>query len=231
MKKFFALLLILALLPALAACGGSSPSAQQPAPGDNSSAAAEEVPPGGASPDSDPEGYWTLTETEDPDFRPGYTTLALDRDGSGYVETLRSKDEDFVYFEYQELRWSDGSIVIDGVGGVFQVQGLIMTLTRDGKVSTFQKDSDVLLPADPPPAGSYTSYMVLEEGEEYPDDSFALTLNADGTGSYFGHGEELPMTWNRYFITLDGDQYFYYIWDGSQLTVYDGEYQILLRQN
>ena len=39
------------------------------------------------------------------------------------------------------------------------------------------------------------------------------------------------MTWNRYFITLDGDQYFYYIWDGSQLTVYDGEYQILLRQN
>ena len=79
--------------------------------------------------------------------------------------------------------------------------------------------------------GSYTSYVVFEEGEEYPNDSFVITINSDGTGSYTGHGKELPMTWNRYFITLDGDQYFYYIWDGSQLTVYDGEYQILLRQN
>jgi hypothetical protein len=73
--------------------------------------------------------------------------------------------------------------------------------------------------------------MVLEEGEEYPDDSFALTLNADGTGSYFGHGEELPMTWNRYFITVDGDQSFYYVYDGSQLSVFDGEYQIILAEN
>ena len=116
------------------------------------------------------------------------------------------------------------------MGGVYLLQGDSLTFTWNGVTSTYVRTGGV--PAvSAPKAGTYTSYMVLEEGEEYPDDSFALTLNADGTGSYFGHGEELPMTWNRYFITLDGDQYFYYIWDGSQLTVYDGEYQILLRQN
>ncbi|MBR5095217.1 MAG: hypothetical protein IK095_08985 [Oscillospiraceae bacterium] len=225
MKKLCILFLALALALSLAACGGSGPSV----PGGNSSTSVQEPAPGDASPDSAPEGHWTLTETEDPDFLPRYTSLALDRDGSGYLSTVRSKGEDLVYVEYKDLRWSDGSIVIDGAGGVFQVQGLVMTVTREGKVSTFQKDSDVMGPVYLPPAGSYTSYMVFECGEEYPDDSFSITFNDDGTGSYTGHGETFPMTWNSYFITVDGSQSFYYIWYDGELSVFDGEYEIVLQ--
>ena len=223
MKKFFALLLMLALLLSLAACGGS----EAPVSGGSETPAGGETP--AQQPAAGPAGTWTLSESGDPEYAPGQITLLLDEDGFGY-QAITDFSDDYAYQDYLELRWSEGSIILDGVGGVYLLQGDSLTFTWEGVTSTYVRSGTVSAPLTPP-AGSYTSYMVLEEGEEYPDDSFALTLNADGTGSYFGHGEELPMTWNRYFITLDGDQYFYYIWDGSQLTVYDGEYQILLRQN
>lgn len=224
MKKLFALLLMLALLLSLAACGGS----EAPVSGGS------ETPAGGETPAQQPAanrpaGTWTLSESGDPEYAPGQITLLLDEDGFGY-QAITDFSDDYAYQDYLELRWSEGSIILDGVGGVYLLQGDSLTFTWEGVTSTYVRAGGV--PAvSAPQAGTYTSYMVLEEGEEYPDDSFALTLNADGTGIYTGHGEELPMTWNRYFITLDGDQYFYYILDGSQLTVYDGEYQILLRQN
>ena len=216
MKKLFSLLLILALALSLAACGGS------------------EAPAGGEAPEQQPAaagpaGTWTLSQSGDPEYAPGQITLLLDEDGFGY-QAITDFSDDYAYQDYLELRWSEGSIILDGVGGVYLLQGDSLTFTWEGVTSTYVRTGGV--PAvSAPKAGTYTSYMVLEEGEEYPDDSFALTLNADGTGSYFGHGEELPMTWNRYFITLDGDQSFYYVYDGSQLSVFDGEYQIILAEN
>ena len=216
MKKLFSLLLILALALSLAACGGSEAPAGGEAPAQQPAA-------------NRPAGTWTLSESGDPEYAPGQITLLLDEDGFGY-QAITDFSDDYAYQDYLELRWSEGSIILDGVGGVYLLQGDSLTFTWEGVTSTYVRTGGV--PAvSAPKAGTYTSYMVLEEGEEYPDDSFALTLNADGTGSYFGHGEELPMTWNRYFITLDGDQSFYYVYDGSQLSVFDGEYQIILAEN
>ena len=224
MKKFFALLLMLALLLSLAACGGS----ETPVSGGSETPTGGEAP--AQQPAAGPAGTWTLSESGDPEYAPGQITLVLDEDGGGYVSITRFKD-DFVYSDYLELRWSEGAIILDGVGGVYLLQDDTLTFTWNGVTSTYVRTGGV--PAvSAPQAGAYTSYVVYEEGEEYPDDSFALTLNADGTGSYFGHGEELPMTWNRYFITLDGNQSFYYVYGyygNFDICIFDGEYQIVLR--
>ncbi len=220
MKKLCILLLALSLALSLAACGGGD------APASGGAAAQE---PAGQTAPAGPAGTWTLSQSGDPDYAPGQITLVLDENGGGYQSVTQFKD-DFVYNDYLELRWSEGAIVIDGVGGVMLLQGDSLTFTWEGVTSTYVRTGGV--PAvSAPKAGTYTSYMVLEEGEEYPDDSFALTLNADGTGIYTGHGQDLPMTWNRYFITVDGDQSFYFVYDGSQISVFDGEYQIVLAAN
>ena len=224
MKKFFALLLMLALLLSLAACGGS----ETPVSGGSETPTGGEAP--AQQPAAGPAGTWTLSESGDPEYAPGQITLLLDEDGFGY-QAITDFSDDYAYQDYLELRWSEGAIILDGVGGVYLLQGDSLTFTWEGVTSTYVRSGTVSAPLTPP-AGSYTSYMVLEEGEEYPDDSFALTLNADGTGSYFGHGEELPMTWNRYFITLDGNQSFYYVYGyygNFDICIFDGEYQIVLR--
>lgn len=222
MKKCFLLFLTLALALSLAACGGSAPAdihtVQDPA--------ATFVP---AAPVS-AVGTWTLRDSGDPAYAPGQITLVLDENGGGYQSVTQFK-EDFVYSDYLELRWSEGAIVIDGVGGVMLLQDDTLTVTWNGVTSTYVRTGGV--PAvSAPQAGTYTSYVVYEEGEEYPDDSFALTLNADGTGTYTGHGQDLPMTWNRYFITLDGNQSFYYVYGyygNFDICIFDGEYQIALQ--
>lgn len=135
---------------------------------------------------------------------------------------------DYAYQDYQELRWSEGAIVIDGVGGVYLLQGDSLTFTWNGVTDVYVRSADAPAPLTPP-VGSYTSHTVYEEGEAYPDDTFSFTLADDGSGSYTGHGETLSLTWNRYFLTLDDDQSFYYVYDGDQIIVYDGEYQIVLR--
>ena len=218
MKKLFSLLLILALALSLAACGGSAPAdshtVQDPA--------ATFVP---AAPVS-AVGTWTLRDSGDPAYAPGQVSLVLDENGGGYRSVTQFKD-DFVYADYMELRWSEGSVVIDGVGGITLLEGDTLTVTWNGVTSTYVRTG--LAPAPlTPPACSYTSFAVYEELEEYPDDSFRLLFNADGTGTYTGHGQDLPMTWNRYFITVDGEESFYFVYDGSQLSVFDGEYQIIL---
>jgi hypothetical protein len=172
---------------------------------------------------------WALTESGDPDYAPGQVTLVLDPDGGGYVSITRFKD-DFVYSDYLDLRWSEGSVVIDGVGGVTLREDKSLTVTWNGVTSRYVWVCDVSAPSTPP-AGAFTSTVVYEELEAYPDTSFRLLFNADGTGIYTGHGEDLPMTWNRYFITVDGDQSFYFVYDGSQISVFDGEYQIVLAAN
>jgi predicted small lipoprotein YifL len=228
MKKLFSLLLTLALLLSLAACGAAGPvsPAADGAAGQTGESPAGDQPGQSSAGQSGPVGTWTLSEAGDSTYAPGQVTLVLDEDGGGYQSVTQFKD-DFVYNDYLELRWSEGAIIIDGVGGVYLLQGDTLTLTWNEVTSTYVRASDAPSPLAPAP-GSYTSTVVYEEGEAYPDDSFSITLNADGSGSYTGNGDTLPLTWNRYFITLDGDQSFYYVFDGSQITLYDGEYQIVL---
>ncbi len=232
MKKLFSLLLALALILSLAACGAAGPvaPAADGAADQTGASPAEDQPGQSSAGQSGPVGTWTLSEAGDSTYAPGQVTLVLDEDGGGYQSVTQFKD-DFVYNDYLELRWSEGAIVIDGVGGVMLLQDDTLTFTWNGVTSTYVRQGGVPAVAAPQ-AGTYTSYVVYEEGEEYPDDSFALTLNADGTGTYFGHGEELPMTWNRYFITLDGDQSFYYVYGyygNFDICIFDGEYQIILK--
>ncbi|MBR3473654.1 MAG: hypothetical protein IKH34_01150 [Oscillospiraceae bacterium] len=226
MKKLLVLLLTLAMILALAACGGG----KDPVSGGTSPVSGGETVPSAPQPTpAGPVGKWTLSESGDPAYAPGQITMVLDETGSGYQAITQFK-ENFSYMDFTELRWSEGAIFLEGKGGAFLLQGDTLTFTWDGMSSAYVRSGTADTPLAPA-SGSYSSYVVYEEGEEYPDSSFSITVNADGSGTWFSYGETHPMTWNRYFFTVDGDQSFYYLYDGSQLKIFDGEYLILLKQS
>ena len=222
MKKLSSLLLTVLLLLSLAACGNAAPTGGAAVPAADPAAPAEEP----AAP-AGPVGTWTLSASGDPAYAPGQIRLVLDEAGGGY-RAVTNLDSSYVYQDYLELRWSEGAIVLDGAAGAFLLQGDSLTFTWNGVTDTYVRSGGVDNPTPVAP-GSYTGTRFFEEGEEFTsEDPFALTVAADGTGTWLSYGEALPMTWDSYFFTVDGEQSFFYVYDGSTLTIYDGEYTMIL---
>ena len=151
MKKLFSLLLILALALSLAACGGSEAPAGGEAPAQQPAA-------------NRPAGTWTLSESGDPEYAPGQITLLLDEDGFGY-QAITDFSDDYAYQDYLELRWSEGSIILDGVGGVYLLQGDSLTEAARNAIcaGAFASTAETTIH----PLMSWTELKKLRDSEVY----------------------------------------------------------------
>ena len=227
MKRILTLLLSLMLALSLAACGASpSPTASPPA--DEPVPVFESAPEPTPEPmPAGPEGSWRLAETSNSAYAPGSLMLMLGEEGEGFLAAIQTEGN-LVFREYTQILWSADAIVMDDAAGVYLQDGDKLLFTYEGESYSFLRSGGVE-PSLPLPPGIYQGVMFYEEGEECSFDSpFVLEVSAGGTGKWTSHGEDLDMTWSRYFFDVYGKSYFY-LYDGETLTIYDGEYIILLR--
>jgi hypothetical protein len=169
-------------------------------------------------------GTWTLvSSSESSEFQPGSVTLVLSKDGKGYFKTLRVRSSG-TYEYYTPLTWADQFFMAGYYSGSYVLNGDTMTMMFDGISFTFTRTGGVEKRNSLKP-GQYSLLRYTRRGEDYTDDmrgSF-LQVNDGGFGIInYGSGSE-SFTWDEYFVTVDGESYFY-TFDGTMLTLNDGYY-------
>lgn len=198
MKKIFPLLLVFLMILALAACGSPAPTVS---------------------------GVWTVSSFPDlySDADSVSVTLELGEDGKGY--SLFTEDSNKTY---SPVSWTDTKITINGKTASYVWEGDSLTLNADEGTYILTRTGSAEKRTALKP-GTYTLVRGIVNGEDRTEEISAtvVTVNADGTGTSRNGDYSADFTWDAYFFTFpaDGNQY-YYTFDGSTLTEYQGRTQL-----